>query len=71
MTDDYSIFDGFMPMIKNISISSETNSIGSNGDLINIHCIKINTAEGQEFVFSIAPYDLHRLYFLITKALMQ
>ncbi len=70
MENDYSIFDGFMPMIKNITLSSSTNSLSSNGELIAVHCVTVRTVEGAEFVFSIAPYDLHRLSILIMKTLI-
>ncbi len=46
MENDYSIFDGFMPMIKNITLSSSTNSLGSNGELIAVHCVTVRTVEG-------------------------
>ena len=58
------VFDGFMPAITDISISKPTPSITSNGDLINVHCITIKAAD-KEYVFSIQPSDLQKLYFLI------
>lgn len=61
-------FDGFMPTITNVSISQLTSSISSNGDLINVHCITIKTLE-KEYVFSISPNDLNKLYFLILRVL--
>lgn len=63
-------FSGFMPLIDSISISAETSSISSNGELVQIHAIKITTADNTEYVFSITPADLSRLYFLILKGLI-
>jgi hypothetical protein len=68
MSED-GIFDGFMPSITDISISKPTASITSNGDLLDVHCITIKTLD-KEYVFSMQPQDLHKLYFLILKALM-
>jgi len=68
--DSASNFDGFMPLISNISISGITQSLGSNGELVDVNCIKVTTAEGAEFIFSITPLDLHKLSLLIVKALM-
>ena len=57
-----------MPTITNISISNLTPSITSNGDLIQVHCVTMKTLE-KEYVFSIAPDNLSKLYFLILKVL--
>jgi hypothetical protein len=62
-------FDGFMPLIDGVTISSQMQSISSSGDLVNINCIKIKTVDGTEYVFSIIPEDLQKLYFLILKTL--
>lgn len=66
--EDKNVFDGFMPTITNISISNLTPSITSNGDLMQVHCITMKTLE-KEYVFSIAPDNLSKLYFLILKVL--
>lgn len=66
--DNANLFDGFMPTITNIVISKPTASITSNGDLVDVHCITIKTME-KEYIFSIAPKDLSKLYFLILKVL--
>jgi len=63
------IFDGFMPAITDISISKPTPSITSNGDLLNVHCVTIKAAD-KDYVFSIQPQDLQKLYFLILKSLI-
>jgi hypothetical protein len=68
MSDD-GVFDGFMPAISDITISKPTASITSNGDLLNVHCITIKAAD-QEYIFSIQPQDLQKLYFLILKSLL-
>jgi hypothetical protein len=70
MENSYSMFDGFMPLIKNVTVSSLTNSLASSGELIDVHCIKIQTVEGHDFVFSMASHDLYRLNLLIMKTLM-
>lgn len=57
-----------MPTITNISISNLTPSITSNGDLMQVHCITLKTLE-KEYVFSIAPDNLSKLYFLVLKVL--
>lgn len=66
--DNVNPFDGFMPTISNIVISKPTASITSNGDLLDVHCVTIKTLE-KEYVFSISPNDLSKLYFLILKVL--
>jgi len=63
------VFNGFMPAITDISISKPTASITSNGDLLNVHCVTIKAGE-QEYIFSIQPHDLQKLYFLILKSLL-
>jgi len=63
------IFDGFMPSITDISISKSTPSITSSGDLLNVHCMTIRAGE-QDYVFSIQPQDLQKLYFLILKSML-
>jgi hypothetical protein len=62
------MFDGFMPTITDISISKPTASITSNGDLVDVHCVTIKTLE-KEQVFSIAPDNLSKVFFLILKVL--
>jgi len=61
-------FDGFMPTITNVIISKPMASIASNGDLLDVHCVTIKTLE-KEYIFSISPNDLSKLYFLILKVL--
>jgi len=68
MTTD-GVFDGFMPAITDIIISKPTASITSNGDLINVHCVTIKTVD-KEYVFSIQPEHMQKLYFLILKTLI-
>ena len=68
MTDDFTIFDGFMPLVENIVVSAKTNSIGSDGSLIEIHCLKMILADKTEHVFSIHPNDLEKLLVTIMKA---
>lgn len=67
--EDNSVFDGFMPAISDITISKATASITSNGELTNVHCITINTVDKKQYVFSMSPTDLYKLYFLILKVL--
>lgn len=66
---DNLFFDGFMPAITSVSISQKTSSISSDGDLIDVHCVTINSNE-KEYIFSISPSDLQRLHFLILKCLL-
>lgn len=63
------LFDGFMPSITDISISKPTPSITSNGDLVNVHCVTIKSND-KEYIFSIQPSELQKLYFLILKTLL-
>ena len=63
------VFDGFMPAITDINISKSTPSITSNGDLLNVHCVTIKAAD-KDYIFSIQPQDLQKLYFLILKSLL-
>lgn len=65
MTEE--IFSGFMPMIGQVTITSQTSMIDNEGDLLNAHTFKIEAKDGSEYVFSILNYDLMRLYFLIGK----
>jgi len=66
--DTNGAFDGFMPTIINITISKSTPSITSDGALLDIHCVTLKTLE-KEYIFSISPDDLNKLYFLILKVL--
>lgn len=67
--DEKEIFNGYMPTISDITISKQTPSITSEGKLVNIHCVTVKAAE-KEYVFSIHPEDLAKLYFLILKVLI-
>jgi len=67
--DDSNVFDGFMPSIIDISISKPTSSITTTGDLTSVHCITITTADKKQYVFSMAPTDMYKLYFLLQKVL--
>lgn len=69
LEDNDNMFSGFMPTIDKVFISSETSSISSNGDLVNIHAVKIITMDDTEYIFSITPEVLSKLYFLILKSL--
>lgn len=62
------LFDGFMPTITDVSISKPTPSITSNGDLLDVHCVTIKTLE-KEYIFSISPEKLNKVFFLIMKVL--
>ena len=62
------MFDGFMPTITDISISRPTASITSNGDLVDVHCVTIKTLE-KEYIFSISPENLYKVFFLLMKVL--
>jgi hypothetical protein len=62
------MFDGFMPTITDVSISKPTASITSNGDLLDVHCVTIKTLE-KEYIFSISPEKLNKVFFLIMKVL--
>ena len=68
--DSTSSFDGFMPTIVDISISKPTSSITSSGALANVHCVTITTADKKQYVFSMSPIDLYKLYFLLIKILV-
>jgi hypothetical protein len=63
------VFDGFMPTITDVTISDQTPSITSNGDLMTVHCVTIKASE-KEYIFSIQPENLQKLYFLILKTLI-
>ena len=63
------VFNGFMPTISDVTISKEIPSITSEGNVINVHCVTIKTKE-KEYVFSIYPEDMKKLYFLILKTLL-
>jgi len=63
------VFNGFMPTITDITISKEIPSITSDGKFTNVHCITIKTNE-KEYIFSVYPEDMKKLYFLILKSLL-
>jgi hypothetical protein len=63
------IFNGFMPTVTDVTISKEIASITSEGNITNVHCVTIKTKE-KEYVFSIYPEDMKKLYFLILKTLI-
>lgn len=62
-------FDGFMPLINDVVISGKTASITSEGELVDVHCLTIKTQE-KEYVFSMLPADMQKLYFLLIKVLV-
>ena len=68
MIEDNS-FSGFMPMIKQITVSHSTAMLNTEGELIHAHSFVVNTRENKDFVFSIIQEDLTKLYFLIGKVL--
>lgn len=62
-------FSGFMPMIHQIHITSESSMLNTEGDLVMAHTVTITTRDGSDHVFSIANNDLMRLFFLINKVI--
>jgi hypothetical protein len=64
-------FDGFMPMIDGVNITPSISMINTDGDLVKAHSLKIKTRDGVEYVFSIDPNDLMKLFFLIMKVVNQ
>jgi hypothetical protein len=68
MTDDNS-YSGFMPMIRQITVSNSTAMLNTEGELIHAHSFVVNTRENKDFVFSVTQEDLTKLYFLIGKVL--
>lgn len=61
------MFSGFMPMISQITLSSENSMLGTEGQIVKAHEFKITTRDNKDYVFSIENVDLMRLYFLIMK----
>ena len=68
MTDDNS-YSGFMPMIRQITVSYSTAMLITEGELIHAHSFVVNTRENKDFVFSVTQEDLTKLYFIIGKVL--
>lgn len=68
MMDDNS-YSGFMPMIRQITVSNSTAMLNTEGELIHAHSFVVNTRENKDFVFSVTQEDLTKLYFLIGKVL--
>jgi len=64
------MFDGFMPYINNITISESQKSLASNAEIVDVHSLKIITADGKEYYFSISPENLSKLNILILKVLL-
>jgi len=60
-------FSGFMPMISQISLTSENTMLDTEGQIVKAHEFKITTRDNKEHIFSIENIDLMRLYFLIMK----
>lgn len=65
--DNQEIFSGFMPMVSQISLSTENSMLGTEGQIIKAHEFKVTTRDNKDYVFSIENVDLMRLYFLIMK----
>jgi len=65
--DESSGYSGYMPMIGQITVSTTTQMLNTEGELMNAHSIILKTRENKEFVFSITTEDLMKLYFLIGK----
>lgn len=70
MSED-NVFDGFMPMIDGVNITPSISMINTDGDLVKAHSLKIKTRDGVEYIFSIDPNDLMKLFFLIMKVVNQ
>jgi len=68
MAEDNS-YSGFMPMIRQITVSNSTAMLNTEGELIHAHSFVVNTREDKDFVFSVTQEDLTKLYFLIGKVL--
>lgn len=62
-------FSGFMPMIHQVHITTESSMLNTEGDLVMAHTITITTRDGSDHVFSIHNTDLMRLFFLINKVI--
>jgi len=67
--DQEESFSGFMPMVDQIKLSKEMTMLGSQGELVKAHGMTIVTKDGSEYVFSIDPSDLMRLFFLTMRVL--
>ena len=66
--DTSGAFDGFMPLINDVVISGKTASITSDGELVDVYCLTLKTQE-KDYIFSMVPSDMHKLYFLLMKVL--
>lgn len=64
-------FDGFMPMISQVTISEADTMISTDGDLVKAHTVSITTKNGDSYIFSMDPVDLMRLSFLLLKIASQ
>jgi len=62
-------FDGFMPSLHNIQISSSTSMITTEGNVMQGHTVKLSLGDGSEVVFSCSEEVLQRIFFLILKTL--
>lgn len=62
-------FEGYMPSLHNIEISSTTPMITTEGDLINGHTVKLSLGDSSEVVFSCTEDQLQKIFFLILKTL--
>ncbi len=60
-------FSGFMPMVSQISLSTENVMLNTEGEIMKAHEFRVTTRDNQDYVFSIENIDLMKLYFLIMK----
>lgn len=60
-------FSGFMPMISQITLTTENVMLNTEGQIMKAHEFRVTTRDNQDYVFSIENIDLMKLYFLIMK----
>lgn len=62
-------FTGFVPMVKNIEISSQTSLMTFDGNFIDGYLVKVTFSNDTETIFSLSVEQLQKLFFVILKSI--
>ena len=62
-------FTGFVPMGKNIEISSQTSLMTFDGNFIDGYLVKVTLSNDTETIFSLSVEQLQKLFFVILKSI--
>jgi len=62
-------FTGFVPMAKNIEISSQISLMTLDGNFIDGYLVKVTLSNDTETIFSLSVEQLQKLFFVILKSI--